>query len=447
MIVARQNGKGSILEARVLAGLFLLGERLILYSAHEFKTAVEMFRRIEELISGNAAFRRRVKRVDRTRGEEGVELLTGQRLRFVARSTGSGRGFTGDLNIWDECQNLSNASVDALMPTMSARPNPQLWYAGSAPDKDLAPCDQITRVRRRALSGEATRLAYFEWSAELCGRACGQGCTEHDAPGDPATWAKTNPGLGIRVSPDHIATEHESMSAAGFARERLSVGNYPSEDSSFQVISEQFWTDRLDPHSRIDGRLALAIAVTPTRSHAAIAAVGWRPDGDRHAEVIDHRAGSGWVVRRVVQLKARHDVCAVAVGAFGYEASLIVELEEAGVEVFKMSSTQAAAAFGAFYDGIVPADEEADEQPVLVTDENEDELPRDRTPIWHLDQAPLSIALAGAQTRPLAGGQGWDWRQEDVDLSPLRAATNAVYAFAATAGLSKQVVLEGAIGV
>jgi hypothetical protein len=36
VIVSRQSGKGSILEARELAGLFLFGEELILHSAHEF---------------------------------------------------------------------------------------------------------------------------------------------------------------------------------------------------------------------------------------------------------------------------------------------------------------------------------------------------------------------------------------------------------------------------
>jgi hypothetical protein len=39
LVVPRQNGKGSILEARELAGLFLFDERLILHSAHEFETA------------------------------------------------------------------------------------------------------------------------------------------------------------------------------------------------------------------------------------------------------------------------------------------------------------------------------------------------------------------------------------------------------------------------
>src|ERR1044072_5917325 len=35
-LVPRQNGKGSILEARELAGLFLFDEQPILHSAHEF---------------------------------------------------------------------------------------------------------------------------------------------------------------------------------------------------------------------------------------------------------------------------------------------------------------------------------------------------------------------------------------------------------------------------
>ncbi len=44
--VPRQNGKGAIIEARELAGLFLFKERLILHSAHEYKTASEAYIRI-----------------------------------------------------------------------------------------------------------------------------------------------------------------------------------------------------------------------------------------------------------------------------------------------------------------------------------------------------------------------------------------------------------------
>jgi len=130
--VPRQNGKGGIIEARELAGLFLLGEKLILHSAHEFKTSIVAFRRIEQLIMGCPDLRKRVLRVRRTTGEEAIELVTGQILRFLARSGGSGRGFTGDCNVLDEAMILGDDAMGALMPTMSAVPNPQIWYLGSA---------------------------------------------------------------------------------------------------------------------------------------------------------------------------------------------------------------------------------------------------------------------------------------------------------------------------
>ena len=54
LIVPRQNGKGSILEALELAALFLADPDapppLILHSAHEFKTSAEHFRRVRDLI-------------------------------------------------------------------------------------------------------------------------------------------------------------------------------------------------------------------------------------------------------------------------------------------------------------------------------------------------------------------------------------------------------------
>jgi hypothetical protein len=104
-LVARQNGKGAILEARALAGFLLLGEALIMWSAHEYKTAMEAFRRVRTLlrtlgtpINDNLILLDGVYiKVSNTNGDEGFERLdTEQRIKFIARSKGSGRGFTGD---------------------------------------------------------------------------------------------------------------------------------------------------------------------------------------------------------------------------------------------------------------------------------------------------------------------------------------------------------------
>jgi hypothetical protein len=416
LIVARQNGKSAVFEARMLAGLFLFGEQLIMYSAHEFKTAGEIFRRVLALIEGTPDLRKRVKAVARSKGEEGIELVTGQRLRFVARSTNSGRGFSADCTIWDECQNLPDASVDAMMPTLLARPNPQLWYGGSAPDRDLAPCEQITRVRRRAIGGDAVeRLAFFEWSAELCSDQCGAGCAEHDDPADPQVWAKTNPALGSgRVGIEAIAKLHASMSPRGFAREILSVGNYPSDAAGWEVISEAAWAATADPASQPMDPVAFAVDVTPDRSAAAIAVAGARPDGLVHVEVIDHRPGTGWVVERMQDLIKRWNPCAVALDAGGPAGSLMADFDEAGIELTKPKARDAAAACGALYDAVVrPPDAPSDWAPTLR----------------HIPHPALSAALAGAGKRPLGDAWAWDRRGTSVDISPLVAATLARWAY------------------
>src|SRR4029077_11160968 len=95
LIVSRQNGNGAILEALELAALFLddFDCELILHSAHEFKTAAEAFLRIRSLVEARPDFERRISRVRTAAGSEAIELKNGKRLRFIARSSGSGRGF------------------------------------------------------------------------------------------------------------------------------------------------------------------------------------------------------------------------------------------------------------------------------------------------------------------------------------------------------------------
>lgn len=408
VIVGRQNGKSAIFEARMLAGLFLLDEELIIYSAHEFKTAQEIFRRMEELVTGHYDFRRRVKAVSRSKGDEGIELTTRQRLRFVARSTGSGRGFSGDCNIWDECQILGEAPVDALMPTMSARRNPQLWYGGSAPDKDLAPCEQISRVRRRALDG-AESLAYAEWSAELCSAQCGEGCKEHDDPADPRVWAKTNPGLGIRIDRERIEREHDSMSAKGFARERLSVGNYVTEtEDQWAVISHDAWSAIEDALSEAAGAIMFAVDTTPERNWSSIATAGARPDGLTHGELIDHRPGTGWLVERAVQLDGKWKPLGWVIDPAGPAGSLIPEFGRAGLNVLTLTAREAAQACGQFYDAVV---------------EREGNVSTLRC----MPHPALNAALAGAQKRRLADAWAWDRKATSVDISPLVALTDAMW--------------------
>lgn len=429
MLVSRQNGKGTVLEARELAGLYLFDERLILHSAHEYKTAVEGFRRIRDLIDGRDSLRQRVKRVITSHGEESIELRGGKRLRFLARSTGSGRGFTGDTIILDEAQNLGDPMVEAMMPTVSARPNPQVIYAATAPDRDLAPCGHLAKLRRRALKGGDRNLAWFEWSINPHGDLCGPGCGEHDDPASVGSWARANPGLGIRISVEHVAREFASMGPAGFARERLGVGNWPVDEAAWQVISEDHWTAAADPASQVGDPVCFAADVTPDRGWGSIAVAGRRSDGLLHVEVTDHRPKTSWMVPRILELQERWRPRAVVIDAAGPAGSLVAPLKEAGFETIGPTADppdsgkalvlptarDAAQACGAFYD--------------LVTDAKA---------LRHLDQPELAVALAGATKRPLGDAWAWDRKGVGIDLSPLVAVTLAAWGHATRAHLQDE---------
>ncbi|MET8265949.1 hypothetical protein ABZU92_18375 [Micromonospora arida] len=404
--VPRQNGKGALIEARVLAGLFLLGERRILWSAHEYKTAQEGFLRIRELIQNAPDFDRLVKRYWEGSGEQGIELTTGQRLKFIARSKGSGRGFSGDLVILDEAQELTLLQMKALLPTLSARPNPQIWYLGTPPEDPLA---WVYGIRKDGEAGK-DRLAYFDW---------GLGEVDLAVPvkdrlaayADRELWYQANPGLGIRLA-EEFCEDELSRLKEGFAPERLGMWlPYAGDEATgWQVISQTAWGDGLDPDSSIDGRPAYGVYVPPDRSYAAIGAAGAASVGGRHIEItgndddgLDYRPGTKWVVARLKELE-RHKPSVLVID----DKALAEEAEKAGLKVHRANVTDVVTGCQSLYDGIAGPDVAA----------------RD---IVHIGQAELTDAVRGAAKRDIGGSWAWARRDLATDVTPLAAVSLALF--------------------
>lgn len=383
LIVGRQNGKGAILEARELAGLFLFGEQLILHSAHEFKTAQEAFRRVLSLIQNTPDLDKLVSRVRTSHGEEGVELRTGARLRFVARSTGSGRGFSGDVVILDEAYNLPGQAMGALLPTMAARPNPQVWYASSA---GMDESEVLARVRDRGAEGKPGRLAYFEWSAP----------SDVDLD-DREGWIAANPGLGIRIEAEFIEAERSALPEVEFARERLGIW---ADGRREAAIDRRLWDSLVDADCAARSPVAFALKINPERTKGCITAAIKRPDGRVQLESIDYRPGTAWMLDRVAALNADWEPIGFALNPAGPEGSLIPGLQALGIEPVLVAGREHAQACGAFYDA-------------LMSDM-----------IRHGNQGPLNIAAEQAVKRPM--GDAWVWhRRTSVDIGPIDGATAA----------------------
>jgi hypothetical protein len=399
-LVARQNGKGGGLEVIELADLFLFGASLILHSAHEFKTAQEAFLRVKAVVDNNDELRRLVRNIRTSHGEEGVELLSGARLRFVARSRSSGRGFSADRIILDEAQELPVSAVGALIPTLSARKNPQIIYTGTVPE-ERNESEHWESLRDRGRLGGDRSLAWLEWSPP-------EPPSDEDFDlDDRESWAIANPALGIRITEETIERERASLGSDQFARERLSIW---SNRTGPTVIPVAKWSALADVKSAPEGRIAFALEVTPDRSSSSISIAGARPDGLPHIEVVEQRKGTDWVAARLADLADKWNPVATVVGRSGPAASLIPDIEDAGVTVTKTSGTEFAQACGMLYDAAT------------------------QDGLRHLDDPRLNGALAGARKRELSQGAFvFHPRDVKVDITPLSSAALALFGYTTNA--------------
>lgn len=411
LVVARQNGKSEILVARMLAGAFLLGEQLQIYSAHQFDTAMEVFHRLVAVVENAPELVRKV-RLNRgkvgtySHGSEGITLKSGARIRFKARTSGGGRGFSCDNLMLDEAMILPEAFLGTTIPTLSARANPQIWLAGSAVDQTVHEYGVVLAKRReRGMTGTDRTLAYFEWSA--AGEDPEQ--VDRDALDDPAVWAQANPGLGIRIAEEYIGGERVAMGIRNFAVERLGIGDWPdTSDEAGRVIPSSWWKPLAcnDESQSIEGVRTFAVDVNPDRTHGAITVAGLRPDEDWHLAVVDHREGTDWIVARCVELKTAFGRARFVVDKNGPAGTLLAEMKRKRVRVIEASAAEYAQACQEFYDSV-----------------------KDQTVRYPDPQPELSDALAGAKQGTM--GDAWKWSRKNStssDITPLVAGSLALWA-------------------
>lgn len=410
LIVPRQNGKGSVLEARELAGLFLFGEPLIIHSAHEFPTSAEAFLRLLALIENTPDLDRLVARVHKAHGSEGIELKNGQRIKFKTRTGGGGRGFSGDLIVLDEAYNLPPKMLKALGPTMNARPNPQIVLTSSAPHNGDPISNELRRFCKRGREGRDRFLAYIEYAADASAL---DGLDGEDLAAavrvlnrDPAAWAQANPGYPDRIDDDAIESLLSLLGDDddGFPLECLGIWEDSTAETK-QVIPAAEWSAACDPSSSIEGTPTFALEVAEDRMWAAFGAAG--KAGDRvHGECTDYHRGTSWVVARAAELVERHRG-EIVVAKGSPAASMVKDLTAAKVPVREVSTEDHARACGQLLDAV------ADDR------------------FRHLGQPMLNVAVRGAVKRQHGDAWVWSRRKSEVDISPLVAVTLAVGAYGA----------------
>jgi phage terminase large subunit-like protein len=198
VVVARQNGKTTLMKIRALAGLFLWHDGLQIGTAHRLTTSLETFRDIVNIIEENEHLARQVKRIRWAHGSEEIELKSEfGGGRYMVKAGGSAaRGISKPETVFvDETRELKDESTWAsLRYTMMAAKSPQLWTLSNAGDQHSIVLNQLRERGMSAAKGDD--IAYYEYSSNY-----------EKIDDSPAFWkgaAMANPALGHTIHIDNI---------------------------------------------------------------------------------------------------------------------------------------------------------------------------------------------------------------------------------------------------
>lgn len=419
LLVARQNGKSTLLLVLTLWRMFVDEAPLVLGTAQNLDLSEELWQEALDVVQATPELADEVPdtAVVRANGKKSFRTKTGQRYKVTTATRKGGRGMSGDLILLDEIR--EHATFDAwsaVTKTTMARPRAQIWAASNAGDTLSVVLRRLRALAHRALGwpdgqdeseaiglgpsdladggdddDQDDSLALFEYSAP-------PGCalTDRDA------WAQANPSLGYAVTETAIASARHTDPEAAFRTEVLcqwvtstAVGPFPAEE----------WEATTDNNSRLDpdSPTIVAIDVSWRREHTTIARSGYRTDGKPHLEITADRAGTDWVIPWLEERRDKID--AVVVQTNGAPASTLVDqIDRAEIPRLDWSGGDLGRAHGIAYDAIT------------------------EKRVHHMQHPGLDLAAATAHTKP--SGDAWviDRKSSPHDAAPVIAFVAALWA-------------------
>ena len=276
----------------------------VLYTAHNYSTTCEMLRRFREIYGTKAndraarhpRFNRMVRKVENKTAQEAFFLKNGGRIHFSTRTKTATLGFSFDVIIYDEAQELTVAQMQAIAATTSsgAAHNPQEIYLGT-PKRPGSYGDVFAPMRSEAYDGPGDDLSWWEWGVDEVGDIT-----------DERRWFLVNPSLGEGIADiNSIRMNCRKFMKLGdegvlaFAQEFMGYW-LPDGQSEPPEIGRDEWSALAteDP-PRAGGIVVYAFKFTPEGSHVALAACRKPDDGEKHVEVLAYRSmseGMSWCV-------------------------------------------------------------------------------------------------------------------------------------------------------
>ena len=214
----------------------------------------------------------------------------------------------------------------------------------------------------------------------------------------------TNPALGIRLSEEFTAAERRTMTADGFARERLGWWSPVLTQTQAAAIDPEDWEACMSSAPKPEGKTAYGVKFSPDGAEVALCGAVIAKDGPARISLIAKKATGRGLQWLADWLNARSD-----------KASCVVIDGRNGVDVLIEKISEKWRAKGAV---IRPGTRDVIASVGMLT-----EAVRERSLTWFEGQPELRDSALSAVKRPIGGG--WGFGGENP--APIEAAALALW--------------------
>lgn len=276
-----------------------------LWTDHNYSTTCEMLRRFREIFgkrpndpdAKHPEFNRLLVDVSSKTAQEAMFFERGGSIHFATRTKSSSLGYSFDLVVYDEAQELTYEHQQAISPTTTSGKlhDLQLIYLGT-PTRPTSFGDVFAAERKAVLAGESPDMCWWEWGIDEVGDIY-----------DESRWYEVNPSLkddgGVADIYALRAALPPTNTELAFAQEYLGYWLPGIKQKAEPLIGEGLWD-------------AAAVADAPAGEPSAFG-VKFSSDGSRvclsvcvidgeqaYVELVDDRStthGTKWLVAAVAR--------------------------------------------------------------------------------------------------------------------------------------------------
>ena len=429
LLIARQNGKSTLMQILSLWRMYVDAAPLVIGTAQNLDIAEEVWQGAVDMAEEVPELAAELDQVFKQPGKKYFRLTSGSRYKVQAASRRGGRGLSGDLVILDELREHQNWEAwAAVTNTTMARDFAQVWAASNAGDNTSVVLSYLRKQAHFELGdpdglnqGETfdgdieSSLGIFEWSAT-------PGIDIHDRAG----WAQANPSLGYTALGERALVAAMAAPESKFRTENLCQWVDSMSEGAFPP---GVWESTFaESDCRITGRPVVGVELrTGMQQSAAIMVAGSTDEAFDLFEVARYELGADeqwaqdYILTELLKILETHSLSEVVLDKFGENATLIPLLEDAGITVIKLDTTDMRNACVGVQDALING----------------------RLKHRRIDaNQPLDVAVLGAGKRFTNEQFVWSQARSTTDITTLRAGTAAWWVHRSTDSADKDPLAE-----